>query len=188
MKLVLKISVIFFFLTFVSCSVKMDKASDAETKNPEFVFINPELTQYENMKKTANITSKTIEQYKDIDISYVEGVSFETYKDDKIDTKGSCEYLIADTKQDSYELFDKINIYSEEQKASFTANYLKYDSKTEQLVGSRTDNVHIEKDGIVIYGSGFAASGVTGEYSFSGTVSGEIETDSNSDSVESEVQ
>lgn len=166
----------------------MDKASEAETKNPEFVFNNTVLSQYENKKKTAIITSKIIEQYKNSDISYVEDVYFETYKNGNIDTKGSCGYLIADTKQDSYELYDKINIYSEEQKASFGANYLKYNSKTEQLTGSRTDNVHIEKDGIVIYGSGFAASGVTGEYSFSGTVSGEIETDSDKASTESDNQ
>ena len=53
---------------------------------------------------------------------------------------------------------------------------LKWNGKTEQLTGGRKDTVRVEKDGTVLYGTGFSASGVSKTFSFAGTVSGEIET------------
>ena len=53
---------------------------------------------------------------------------------------------------------------------------LKWNGKTEQLTGGRKDTARLEKEGTVIYGTGFSASGISKKFNFSGTVSGEIET------------
>ena len=61
---------------------------------------------------------------------------------------------------------------------------LKWNGNTEQLTGGRKDTARIEKDGAIIYGSGFSASGVSKSFSFSGSVSGEIETKDNQETTE----
>ncbi len=167
---------IFLFLS-VSCSLKYSDEVKAENKNPEFVFSNTKVVRYTDKIKTTEIDAKKIEQYKDTNASYAQDVQFQTFnKESQVDMEGSCGLLMANTDSGLYELYDSIKLYSKEHNVNFFANVLKYNSKNEQLTGSRSDTVHIEKGGTVIYGSGFSASGINGEYSFSGTVSGEIES------------
>ena len=52
---------------------------------------------------------------------------------------------------------------------------LKWNGKTEQMTGGRKDTAKLEKDGTVIYGTGFSASGISKSFTFAGSVSGEIE-------------
>ena len=63
---------------------------------------------------------------------------------------------------------------------------LRWNGKTEQLTGGRRDTVRIEKDGTIIYGTGFSASGVSKKFGFAGTVSGEIEAKDKEPQVEQE--
>lgn len=178
----------FFFLFSLlslisfSCSLKYDEIADAESSNPEFVFSGAHLYRYENAKETASIQAESLERYKDDSTIYGKNVEFKTYNNKhEIETEGSCGYLVADSDAELYELYDGIKLFSKIQNTNFYADMLRWNGKTEQLAGGRRDTAKIEKDGTVIYGSGFSASGVSKQFNFSGTVSGEIETKDNSE-------
>ena len=168
---------VIIILIITSCSLKYDEVVNAEETNPEFVFNHAKLIRYENGDETVRVQADNIEQYKDSSITYGHNVKFTTYgKDHKLETEGSCGYLYADTDTEIYELYDGIKLFSKIQNTNFFADMLKWNGKTEQLTGGRKDTARIEKEGTVIYGTGFSSSGVSTQFSFAGTVSGEIET------------
>ena len=172
-------------LCFISCSLKYDEVGNAEETNPEFVFNHAKLVRYENGKETVVVQADNIEKYKDSPVTYGRNVKFTTYDDKhKLETEGSCGYLYADTDLELYELYDGIKLFSSVQNTHFFADMLKWNGNTEQLTGGRKDTARIEKDGAIIYGSGFSASGVSKSFSFSGSVSGEIETKDNQETTE----
>ena len=172
-------------LTCFSCSLKYDETVNAEETNPEFVFTHAKMIRYKKGEESVKVYADSIEQYKDSDITYGKNVSFSTYDDEqKLETEGSCGYLYADSEAEVYELFDGIKIYNRDQNTNFFANMLKWNGKTEQLTGGKRDTAKIEKDGTVIYGTGFSASGVSKTFTFSGTVSGEIEAKDKNESTE----
>ena len=159
-----------------SCSLKYDEVVNAEESNPEFVFTHARMIRYKKAEESVEVYADSIEQYKDSDQTYAKNVSFTTYDDNQaVETEGSCGYVYADSEKEIYELYDGIKLYNKAQNTNFFANTLKWNGKTEQLTGGKRDTAKIEKDGTVIYGTGFSASGVSKTFSFSGTVSGEIE-------------
>lgn len=163
-------------LSFFSCSLKYDDAVDAEKNTPEFIFNEAKLVRYKDGNEEVRVQAQNIEQYKNSSITYGKNVKFMTYdKDHKLETEGSCGYLFADTDSELYELYDGIKLFSSVQNTNFFADMLRWNGKTEQLTGGRRDTVRIEKDGTIIYGTGFSASGVSKKFSFAGTVSGEID-------------
>ena len=165
-----------FLIFCFSCSLKYDQTVNAEETNPEFVFTHAKMIRYKKGEESVKVYADSIEQYKDSDITYGKNVSFTTYDDEqKVETEGSCGYLYADSENEIYQLYDGIKLYNKAQNTNFFANMLKWNGKTEQLTGGKRDTAKIEKDGTVIYGTGFSASGVSKTFSFSGTVSGEIE-------------
>ena len=172
----------FLFIIFIlfmnfSCSLKYDEVVNAEETNPEFVFTHARMIRYKKGEESVKVLADSIEQYKDSEITYGKNVSFTTYDDkQKVETEGSCGYLYADSENEVYELYDEIKLYNKAQNTNFFANMLKWNGKAEQLTGGKRDTAKIEKDGTVIYGTGFSASGVSKTFNFSGTVSGEIET------------
>ena len=175
-KIIYSLLISAFLIFSFSCSLKYDQTVNAEETNPEFVFTHAKMVRYEKGAESVKVYADSIEQYKDSDITYGKNVSFTTYDDDQeVETEGSCGYLYADSEKEIYELYDGIKIYNKAQNTNFFANMLKWNGKTEQLTGGKRDTAKIEKDGTVIYGTGFSASGVSKTYSFSGTVSGEIE-------------
>ena len=166
-----------FLIFCFSCSLKYDQTVNAEETNPEFVFTHAKMIRYKKGEESVKVYADSIEQYKDSDITYGKNVSFTTYDDEqKVETEGSCGYVYADSETEIYELYDGIKLYNKAQNTNFFTNMLKWNGKTEQLTGGKRDTAKIEKDGTVIYGTGFSASGVSKAFSFSGTVSGEIET------------
>lgn len=172
-----KILILFgIFFTAISCSLKYDEAVNAEDDNPEFVFYNTKVSRYESNKKTAEIDAEYIEQYKSSDATYAKKVAFKTV-DNKgnVETEGTCGMLYSDTEKEMYELYDEIKLFSKKHETNFYADILRWNGKSEQLTSGRTDTVRLEKEGTVIVGSGFSASGVSGRYNFTGSVSGDIE-------------
>lgn len=166
----------FFLFSLFSCSLKYDQSVNAEETNPEFVFTHANLIRYENGSESVRVYADNIEQYKNSDITYGKNITFTTYDDEnKIETEGSCGYLYADSENELYEMYDGIKIYNKSDNTNFFANMLKWNGKNEQLTGGKLDTARIEKDGTVIYGTGFSASGVSKTFEFSGTVTGEIE-------------
>lgn len=173
-KIILVLAVIF---PFFSCSLKYDEETSTVTQAPEFIFTNPVYSQYDNKRLSMRVSADELEKYKNPSVVYAKTVLFERYDvNSEIDTKGQCGILSADENNGVYMLFDDINLFSKNFNADFHANYLKWNSKTEQLVGSARDTVRVEKKDGIIFGTGFAASGLSGNYKFNGTVTGELES------------
>ena len=182
-------SLIFVTLLLSSCSLKYGEEVAYDDVNPQFVFGKTEFTRYENHEKKANVSAEKIEKYKKSDSVYAQNGShfllanLDTNNSNsfgKVDSEGECGLLFADNSNGLYELYDSIRLFSQNYNASFYAKSLKFNSKNEQLVSGRGETVRIEKKDTAIYGSGFSASGVTGNYSFTGTVSGELSSESDS--------
>ena len=169
----------FLLLSFVffSCSLKYDEMISVEDKIPEFVFTDLSLTRYEDYSKKVELKASELEQYKGSSESYVKNVDFTSYDDDKeLATEGHCGLLMLDTDKEFYELYESIRLFSKSKEATVYAESLRWNSKNEQLISGRSSNVKIQKEDITIFGSGFSASGVSGDFSFTGTVSGSIDT------------
>lgn len=189
-------SFVFLIIAFFSimgcitaCSLKYDEIVNAEESNPEFVFNHAKLVRYEKAQEKVVVQADNIEQYKDSSITYGRNVKFLTYdQNHKLETEGSCGYLYADTDAEIYELYDGIKLFSNVQNTNFYADMLKWNGKTEQMTGGRRDTAKLEKDGTVIYGTGFSASGISKSFTFAGTVSGEIETKDKNEGSEVEGQ
>ena len=189
-KIIYSLLISAFLIFCSSCSLKYDETVNAEETNPEFVFTHAKMIRYKDGNESVKVYADSIEQYKDSDITYGKNVSFTTYDDEhKVETEGSCGYLYADSEKEIYELYDGIKLYNKAQNTNFFANMLKWNGKSEQLTGGKRDTARIEKDGTIIYGTGFSASGVSKTFNFSGTVSGEIEAkDKESDDQENNLE
>lgn len=165
------------FLIFSSCSLKYDTAVEVDGVVPEFILSNVNMTQYKNGNSSMQMEADRLEQYKGSSETFAKNLSFKAINDDdKVTSEGKCGYLFSDTEKKVHELYDDIEVINYDDDTKFYADALKYNEKTEQLTGSKTDVVRIEKDGTIIFGSGFAASGITKQFTFSGTVTGDIET------------
>ncbi len=180
------VSILFIFLT--SCSLKYSESVNPEDHVPEFVFENTAMTRFEESRPTFEMQSEVLEQYKNNKETYGKNLKFSAYdKEGKISTQGECGMLYADTDKKVYELYDNVQLYNVEEEMRFYANILRWNEKTEQLTSGRSDMVKIEKDDTTIRGSGFSADGVSKQFSFSGNVTGNIETSEDSgESLESE--
>lgn len=169
-----------FFLSpvfFISCTIKYDKTLDVSDVIPEFSFEESHLTRYEGTDLKVDLKAQKIENYKNSNENFIQGVEFSAYdEDNQLATQGKCGLLYANTDKDIYELYDDIELDSISQKTKFHANALKWNSTNQQLISGKSSSVKIEKDDTVMYGSGFSASGVTKIYTFTGSVEGEIET------------
>ena len=179
--------VIFACLFSFSCSLKYSDTVDVDDKVPELQFSGTKITRYENDKITVEMSADSVEQYKDSSESYAKNLSFQAYNDEnEVSTEGSCGFLYADTSKELYELFDGIELYNHSDKTNFFADMLRWNKKTEQLTSGVNSTVRVEKEDTVMEGRGFAASGVSKTFSFSGGVNGDIETSDSEDKTEEE--
>ncbi|MCQ2583217.1 MAG: hypothetical protein MJ160_04855 [Treponema sp.] len=166
-----------------SCSLKYDDDAVAAGKqNPELIFKNTKFSRFEDNLCTAEVSAELIEKYKNKNAVYASGVEFSTFKEpgedgESVSNTGSCGLLFADSNSEIYELFNGIKLYSNDFGAHFYANSLKWNGVNQQLIGDRRDTVRVEKDDMIIFGTGFSASAISGTYKFSGTVTGEMTTE-----------
>ncbi|MGI5097503.1 LPS export ABC transporter periplasmic protein LptC [Treponema socranskii] len=160
------------------CSLKYsDGKKNVESEVPEFVFANADFSRWEKNKKTLSMRARTLEQYKG-GSTYADSVSFTAYADDgSAETEGSCGLVAFDSKQKIYSLYDGIELTNEPRDVRISADELRWDGNTEQLTSRRTDTITMKKNGTVVRGSGFSASGVSNRFVFTGAVSGTVETD-----------
>lgn len=160
-----------------ACSLDYGKTVNVEDSIPEFKFTDAVYSQYENNKKTLEISAERIEQYKSDGSSYAKKASFKNYNEDgTLDSEGKCDFLSADTKNDLYTLFENIYVQLHSQDLKIRAQALKFDGKTEQITCGMDDTVSIEKKDTVITGRSFSASGVSKTFSFGETVTGTVVT------------
>ncbi len=172
---------LFIFPTFflISCSLKYGSATYDENSIPEFTFNNATYITYEDNVETMNLETEKMEQYKDGSSTYAKNVQFTiSDKDGSVTTKGKCGLLGSNSDEKKYTLFDNIEIENLKDDIKLSADSLKWNGKTEQLTGSRTDLVTIQKGNTIIQGSGFSASAVSRKYAFTGVVTGQTNTNS----------
>ena len=174
----------FFCTGLISCSLKYVENVNVEETVPEFIFEGTSISSFEDNKITYNISAKKLEQYKNSSETYAKDVSFIAYDDDEISTEGNCGILFADTSAEIYELFENISLTSHTDDVKFSAEMLKWNAKTEQLVSSKNGFVQVQTEDSKIRGTGFSSSGISKNFSFEGNVVGTIETSENSDSSE----
>ncbi|MCR5284078.1 MAG: LPS export ABC transporter periplasmic protein LptC [Treponema sp.] len=166
---------IFSLCLFSACSLKYTETPVVDSLVPEFVFEDVSMKSYEDKEKLSEVNAGTLEQYKNSSESYARNLNFKSFnKEGKVSQEGSCGYLFADTKKESYQLFDDITIKDYSDNINFYASALQWDGKNEQLTSGKSENVKVEKDDTVIVGSGFSASGVSRSYRFTGSVSGSM--------------
>ena len=165
-----------FFLS--GCSLNYsDGKKNVESEVPEFVFSNADFSRWEKNKRTLSMRARTLEQYKGGG-TYADSVSFTAYDDDgSAETEGSCGLVAFDAKQKIYSLYDGIELTSRSKNVTITADELRWDGNTEQLTSRRTDTITMKKNGTIVRGSGFSASGVSNRFVFTGAVSGTVEID-----------
>lgn len=173
-----------FGLMFYVCSCSLEYGSNNQEQDiiiPEYSFLQAEFTQYESGKASMTMIAAGIEQYRDDDVLYGTDITFSVYDDDgSISADGVCDLLSADTNTESYILSGGISVTGYKEQLSFTGERLRWNGESEQLTGATDDVVSIVRQGdsrVSVVGSGFAASGVSRTYVFSGAVSGVIETD-----------
>ncbi len=171
---------VLLILNFSSCSLKYEDVNSIDKNTPEFTFKNASYSKYENSKKTMQLKADKLEQYKSDGAYFARNVNFSTWdKDEKLQSKGKCLLLGADTKKELYLLFNDISIQSQEQNLSIIAQSLKYDGKTEQLTSAEDDTVFVKRDDLTLEGKGFSASGVSKQFKFNSKISGTLETQNN---------
>ena len=160
------------------CSLNYsDGKKNVESEVPEFVFSNADFSRWEKNKRTLSMRARTLEQYKGGG-TYADSVSFTAYDDDgSAETEGLCGLVAFDAKQKIYSLYDGIELTSRSKNVTITADELRWDGNTEQLTSRRTDTITMKKNGTIVRGSGFSASGVSNRFVFTGAVSGTVETD-----------
>ena len=170
----------------VSCSLDYGSEEAAETQViPEYSFTQADFMQYEDGQLSLSMTAAGMEQYRDDDALYGCDISFFVYDEDgSVSADGACGLISADTNTDSYTLSGGIRINGYEEELTFAGEKLRWNGSTEQLAGGSGDTVSITQEGdsrVVVTGRGFAASGISRTYAFSGAVSGTIETAESAD-------
>ena len=172
------------FLHF-SCSLKYDETVNVEERVPEFVFQDTTMVRSEDNKITFEMKAGVLEQYKKSSETFAKDVAFTAYDDEgAVSTEGECGLLFSDTDKKIHELYDDIKLYNRSEETNFFADILRWNERNEQLTSGRGDMVRVEKNGTVMRGTGFSASGISKTFSFRGNVSGEIETKSEDDSAD----
>lgn len=163
---------------FSSCSLKYGQNYQDESNVPEFIFQDATYSRYEDNAKTLSLSASRLEQYSDGKSMYAKDVDFQVIdKTGKVTTEGSCDLLSSDSNEEKYILYDNIEINNIKDELTVTADTLKWNGKTEQLTSSRNDMVSIKKGNTTMHGSGFSASGVSKQFSFTGVVTGEYNSE-----------
>lgn len=165
---------LFVLLTLSSCTLRYGQQVNSEGSVPELSFENVHMTRYEDAQPSLKLNASQIEQYKNSSL-YAKDAVFTTWdKNQNVETEGSCLLLGMDTKEERYTLFNNILIKNYSENMQIQADSLRWNEKTEQLTSGETDRVTISKEDIQLTGTGFSASGISRQYSFSGTVSGTV--------------
>jgi LPS export ABC transporter protein LptC len=160
------------------CSLRYtEDVRSAEDTVPEFVFSDAQFSRIENSRETIAMHAARLEQYKGGSKTYGKNISFMMRDNQgRTDTEGSCGMLASDSNAEKYMLYDDITIFNHPRNVKIHADELRWNGKTEQLTSGRTDTITITKEGTTIHGSGFSASGISNTFTFTGTVSGTVDT------------
>ena len=162
-----------FFAIFASCSVDYGMGAESEDFVPELMLDDARFSRIDQGQATAQVSSERLEKFKGSGKVFAQNIQFET-KDSNGETTatGKAGLMCADTDAELYEFFDGIEIRSETHNVNISGESLKWNGKTEQLVGERGKEITIEKDGVSLSGQDFSASAVSEQFSFGTEVHG----------------
>lgn len=162
-----------FFAILAGCSVNYDTVSDSEGIVPELMLDDARFSRIEKGQTTAQVSSERLEEFKGSGKVFAQKIQFETRNaDGETTATGKAGLMRADTDAELYEFFDGIEIRSETHNVNISGESLKWNGKTEQLVGERGKEITIEKDGVSLSGQDFSASAVSEQFSFGAEVHG----------------
>lgn len=180
--------IFFLWAILSSCSLSYrTQSKDVEENVPDLTFSDTNFTRYEDTRKTIVFTADKIEQYNDGTTMYAKNMSFSIFdKDGKEDSSGSCNLMSANTGKGIYELFDNIEIKNNSREIILKANALRWNEKTEQIIGSATDTVSLIKNNTTLEGKNFSASAISNSFSFNGNVAGNVVTEDVTENEEAE--
>ncbi len=174
-----------FIICFASCSLNYDIAGKGAEENliPEMIINKAEFTRIKNRKEILSFTADTLELYKTDDLICGENIYFSIFNNSmKVITEGSAKYFSANQYTEICYLMNNVQLNSYDEDFYLTAERLKWNGKTEQLVAAKDDIVNIQKGkkkdsegSFSVDGKGFAASLFRKEFSFDGNVSGFVE-------------
>ncbi len=156
-----------------SCSVNYDTVYETEGTVPELMLDDAVFSRVRDSKSVAEIQSKRLEEFKDGGVVLAKDIQFTTKTDGgEVSSFGSAGLMKADPQKEVYEFFNGIKIEAPEKGLVIEGESLRWNGKSEQLVGERGKPLTIKKDGMTLRGSGFSASAVSQSFSFSSNVSG----------------
>lgn len=162
-----------FFAIFAGCSVDYGTVSDSEDFVPELMLDDARFSRIEKGQTTAQVSSERLEEFKGSGKVFAQKIQFETKNaNGETTATGKAGLMRADTDAELYEFFEGIEIRSETHNVNISGESLKWNGKTEQLVGERGKEITIEKDGISLSGQDFSASAVSEQFSFGAEVHG----------------
>lgn len=162
-----------FFAIFAGCSVDYGTVSDSYDSVPELMLDDARFSRIEKGQTTAQVSSERLEEFKGSGKVFAQKIQFETKNaDGETTATGKAGLMRADTDAELYEFFEGIEIRSETHNVNISGESLKWNGKTEQLVGERGKEITIEKDGISLSGQDFSASAVSEQFSFGAEVHG----------------
>ncbi|MGL4986404.1 MAG: hypothetical protein ACRC5H_04605 [Treponemataceae bacterium] len=183
----------FFLLFLSSCSLNYGQREFSEAGIPELIFYKTEYMKFEASKKKTSLQASVLEFYGKESLVFGKEVEFKLYNaDESPSAEGKTELLYADQDAEIYSLLNNSSISSYNQNMKVTAENLRWNNLTEQLVAGEEDEVTIEygslKDEgdahLKVKGKKFSASGIGLEYKFEMAPEGTILT--GSDRYESE--
>ncbi len=167
-------AIVFLCLAAASCSVNYDNVYETEGTVPELMLDEAVFKRVKDSKVSSEIQSKRLEEFKDSGRVLARDIQFETKNDDgKVNSFGSAGLMRADTKREVYEFFNGIHIEAPERGVKIDGESLRWNGKTEQLVGEKDKALTIQKDGITLRGMGFSASAISESFNFAASVSGD---------------
>ena len=173
-------------LFLCSCSLTYQSQEPEVAHVPELVFSQARYVSYQDGKVSLVLEAAVLEQYQKDGALYGSQVHFSTYNDEeKLSAEGSCQLISADSSSERYALLGQVEITSFDENLTLHTQSLSWDGKTQQLITDAQDTLELKKGtaqeaapstSIELTGSGFSASGVTGNFQFTGAVSGKIYT------------
>lgn len=156
-----------------SCSVNYDNIYETEGTIPELMLDDAVFKRVKDGKATSQIQSERLEEFKESGRVLAQNIQFETKNDDgKVNSFGSAGIMNADTKSEVYEFYNGIHIEAPERGVTIDGESLRWNGKTEQLVGQKNSPLTIKKDGVTLTGHGFSASAISESFNFASNVGG----------------
>lgn len=164
-------------LVSLSCSLDYDEIEFAEKLGdniPDNVIENFSYTSINDGKIVFRLYAQKAETYSQKNETILQNVVFREYNSDKgIATEGKAEKGIIHTDSDDAELSGSLIIYSSENEAEISAEYLYWNDLEKSLSGTDNGKVKLIKEsGTQISGTGFKADMKTKRIDFKYNVEG----------------